>query len=599
MTEGREGATEGSAVQAETSARPGGDDPADRTALPQRYVVRDDDDGGRYLTCVAAQNVAVRIERGKTTPAASAKRADGGTIFLDGAAEAEPFLNVPERVYNLDHHEGCIRAFTLATCEQAMVVVRKGLDLDGGEWTVRANEPDLDTVLAIWVLLNHQRINGADPAIRRAIMPILRLEGVIDAHGFGLVELCAFPDDWLEQTRRTLTRLQAREQDLKSQGKWAKADALQYTVEALRDIDEVVFAPGQVDELWSVEELARVPVTDERTAIVCRADAGIYEVEEALRKQHPDRLGVIVLQKAGGTYTLRQSDSFLPVGLERLYERLNAVDPAVRKSNRWGGSDEIGGSPRTTGTSLTPQRIADVVRWVYRGPSWWHRAVALGWSLAVVGGFVALALGAAGLVGWAGTAVDSRAPVSWLAGRPWYAGFLLTATMLAYGIHGLANRRLYGAQLPRGLDWLWLLPAGALGGVLGGAWLAPEWLGAGTAALPAALPFAAAAELLLRGITHGRLVTGYRVRTGPGSWRLSTPTVLTALVHALLAGLVTVPVFAALGGWSAVWRIAVSLLAALSVGLACGVARERAESVIAPVLVHGAAAAAAAYAGLL
>ena len=38
-----------------------------------------------------------------------------------------------------------------------MVLVVKGFDLKSGEWTLWANEPDLDTVLAIWVLLRGNR----------------------------------------------------------------------------------------------------------------------------------------------------------------------------------------------------------------------------------------------------------------------------------------------------------------------------------------------------------------------------------------------------------------------------------------------------------
>ena len=64
------------------------------------------------------------------------------------------------QVYNFDHHEGCVRAFTLASCEQTLVMYMKGLDLQGREWNIFANEPDLDTILAIWILLNHSRIGG-------------------------------------------------------------------------------------------------------------------------------------------------------------------------------------------------------------------------------------------------------------------------------------------------------------------------------------------------------------------------------------------------------------------------------------------------------
>ena len=59
------------------------------------------------------------------------EQANKGTIFLDGAAKGEPFMDASRGIYNLDHHEGCVRSFTLSTCEQAMILIRKGLDLDG------------------------------------------------------------------------------------------------------------------------------------------------------------------------------------------------------------------------------------------------------------------------------------------------------------------------------------------------------------------------------------------------------------------------------------------------------------------------------------
>ena len=101
--------------------------PADR-ALPDRYRVARDG-SGLLLTCVEAPTVTVRIRHGVTATVAAARGAAPGSIFLDGAAHGAPFADTQREVYNLDHHEGCVRAFTLATCEQAMVLIRKGLDL--------------------------------------------------------------------------------------------------------------------------------------------------------------------------------------------------------------------------------------------------------------------------------------------------------------------------------------------------------------------------------------------------------------------------------------------------------------------------------------
>ena len=102
--------------------------------LPDRYLIRTKGED-RELVCTESPTMAVRIERGKTVPANTARRAPSGTIYLDGAAEGGPFLDAEKAVFNLDHHEGCVRSFTLATCEQAMIIVRKGLDLQIGPST--------------------------------------------------------------------------------------------------------------------------------------------------------------------------------------------------------------------------------------------------------------------------------------------------------------------------------------------------------------------------------------------------------------------------------------------------------------------------------
>ncbi len=137
-------------------------------ALPDRYRIKRDDTGA-VLTCVEAPTVSVRVQHGFTVTAAAARSAAPGSVFLDGAAQGEPFLDPKREVYNLDHHEACVRSFLLATCEQAMVLVRKGLDLRKREWTVYANDADLDTVLAIWVLLNHLRLDDGSTETRARV----------------------------------------------------------------------------------------------------------------------------------------------------------------------------------------------------------------------------------------------------------------------------------------------------------------------------------------------------------------------------------------------------------------------------------------------
>jgi hypothetical protein len=120
--------------------------------LPDRYRLREEQ-GSKYLCCLDAPEIKVVVNRSQATPGGVARKAPEGTIFLDGAAQLEPLLDTERRVLNLDHHQGCVRPFTLATCEQALALVMRGFDLREKPWTIHANDADLDTVLAIWVLL--------------------------------------------------------------------------------------------------------------------------------------------------------------------------------------------------------------------------------------------------------------------------------------------------------------------------------------------------------------------------------------------------------------------------------------------------------------
>ena len=289
-----------------------------RTAPPDRYRVKVDG-GEEVLTCLEAPTVAVRIRNGCSATASAARNARRGSIFLDGAAQGEPFIDPKRDVYNLDHHEGCVRPFTLATCEQAMVLIRKGLDLRTRDWTVYATDPDLDTVLAIWVLLNHIRVNEENAETRARVMPLLRLQGVTDAQGFELQDLCALPPMLMVESRAWMEKLRERELQIMAHGGWAQNDLLNYTAAQLRAVDRLIYPPTCFDDLEEIEELERAEITDHSIAIVCRSKVGIYEVSRELRRLHGKRLGAVALQKDDFTYSLRQVDTQLPATLEGVY----------------------------------------------------------------------------------------------------------------------------------------------------------------------------------------------------------------------------------------------------------------------------------------
>ena len=557
--------------------------------MPNRYVIKDDDDG-MYLTCLEAPEIKVRIDRDMAVTANAAKKADEGTIFLDGAAQSAPFLDLEHRVYNLDHHEGCVRQFTLATCDQALVLVSRGLELREKPWQLFANEPDLDTVIAIWVLVNSMHLGAADSDIRQVVVPLVRLESVIDSYGLELSELTGFSPEHQEEVSRLLDRLREPELSLKKHGKWDRMDPLEYVASQLQALDRMVYPADYFEDFQGIEELAKVELTENRIAVVCRSDCGIYELEKELKRLYGKRLGVIVLQKSPRTYTLRQVDQFLPVNLEFAYRKLNMLDPAVRGSgsgDRWGGSGEIGGAPRKSGTSLTPGEIADALRLVYRKPSLIERATSIG-SAVVASGLPMLA-------GWLTLSIRSRnadSTTGALAERQpeFLAAGLAVGLVLLLLVGRRGRRRLYGLRWPEGRWWTLLAPIVSLVAIGGGVWtFGLPVLGSPSPLVPSLawlclLGYPVLAELTFRGLAHGLLMTNFSIQYSRGRWFISWPVAISALLYAAW----TIP-FASLTLPAAVWPgFAVLLvpIAALACGLGLGLIRERSGSLLAALAVH-------------
>ena len=563
--------------------------PVTRRMLPVRYQVKEDEDG-RYLTCLEASNIFVRIDRALSVSASSVRKYPKGTIFLDGAAKGEPFIDSSRGVYNLDHHEGCVRSFTLSTCEQAMIVIRKGLDLDAERWTVWANDPDLDTVLAIWLLLNHRRIDENDSAVRKKIMPIVRLQGVIDAHGFELKELTAFPDNLQEAALTVINGLRSDEVELKKENRWGDTDFLDFTVTSLQKLDELVYTPYDFEEGHPVEELAREGILPQRIAVACRSEAGIYEVEEQLRDLHGDRLGLVILEKEPGIYTLRQVDPFLPINLEALYDRLNLLDSEAVGEARWGGSNEIGGSPRGGRTGLSLREIMFVTRWVYQPPSGGRRAVAVAVGVAAAVAALAVSILAGGTQVWAGVPPGLMVRGSLSSAAISAAVLAVLGLGLVYLGHSRQPGR-YGLRRARGIGFLAVLPVTVVLGLAGGAWMITPALARETVVLKlfaVLLIGIVGIETLLRGALHGHLLRFFPVMAASGRLFISVPNAVAAVVYTGAVMICLLPpawLTSDIGGWWMGWAGATLIF-----GLVCGGVRERSRSVWAAVILHSASA---------
>lgn len=552
--------------------------------LPDRYSIKKSSEGN-YITCLESPNLSVRIEKGKIFSESSARKSAERSIFLDGACDSPPFLDTKRQVYNLDHHTGVVRSFTLSTCEQAAILVLKGLDLGEKNWNIWANDPDLDTVLAVWVLLNHVHINDEESSAIANILPVLRLEGLIDGLGLELTYFTAFPKKLLEETNDKIDILRKKEVSIKKSGKWEESNFLEYTLQALKRIDELIYHPEDFKDFKGLDELARIEIDEKTSAVVYSANMGIYEIEQHLNKVYGKNPGLVILQKSVGHYTIRKSDIFTPLDMNYIYDKLNLYDRNVSgrlPSNRWGGAGEIGGSPRETGTNLDPQEIVEITREAIHKPNLLEQMVRISWT-----GFLGLGIA---ILGWIsiGFWKFSDSYGNWILesfGLPMeiYTGLLIAYTSTLFVLISWKRPWLYGIRIPSGNDWWFFFPGFFFGAVMGGAWIPDMDLTeavSGFFNITMLLLLPIFVELFFRGILHGQLIELYRVQKPGGAWFISIPVLSTAVIYALVVLFSPVhfafPLENFLGGFAWIGQT----VGGLVFGLSAGLCRERSASLI-------------------
>lgn len=335
-------------------------------ALPSRYRVADC--GGRpALISMNAPNITLVYDKGVTATRLMMSRTPRGTIYLDGAFAGPPFCDNRRRHYSLDHHAGCVRSFTLATCEQAAVLLHEGMPLSDGAWTVVINAIDLDSVLAAWVLMNHAELLRENGRFLARAMPLIRVEGCIDSHGLDAGILSGLPSGERERCEAELAGLFAMAKGAAALDVVAGAGLV---LKLLVAMDDLVFPRESIEEFLAYEELGRVQLAAGGLAILARSGSGIYEAQAFFKARYGDALDIIALSQGGGRYSLCLANRFLRDDLMKLYDWLNRRDPLVSRSpdtgdNTWGGSSNIGGSPRQTGSGLQPEDILEAMERVY------------------------------------------------------------------------------------------------------------------------------------------------------------------------------------------------------------------------------------------
>ena len=254
------------------------------------------------------------------------------SIALDGAVQG-PAFDQERQVYSFDHHGGCIRHVTLATCEQVRDALLVGLRPAG--FRLYINDVDADSVLSTWLLLHPERLVDDGSG---AVLDLVRRVGRIDALGPGVVEE--------HPVHRHLS----------------PPAGVVSTLEVLKERLAVL------DSWWSGGELppGTRPPTTARGMWIEEASGELRLVEGDveggfLGLYRRADFGVIWSPAPGATraYTVAKRSEFVRFDLTDFYDRCNVLEPG------WGGGSTVGGAPRLSDGSrseLRPSTVGGILR---------------------------------------------------------------------------------------------------------------------------------------------------------------------------------------------------------------------------------------------
>jgi len=282
------------------------------------------------------------IERGKTVELADLPP---WSIALDGYVQGPQFDNVHHR-YSFDHHKGCIRLITTATCEQVRDALLLGLKPE--RFTVYLNDVDTDTALAVWALRNPQRL------VEQRVAAFVTAAGLLDAHG-GAYPL-VYPRrqiEWVGEPE-TRARIDGTYEKLSTEGLAALLDEIGQRFEQLLRGE----APSEA-ELRKHEVVSQYETLFEGSGWVLIRAADPHVLFD-LYDRGVERIVTCRPQSDGShAYTVARKSDFVDFfDVPEILGALGKVEPG------WGGGSTIGGAPRHADGSrsrLAPAQVFDIV----------------------------------------------------------------------------------------------------------------------------------------------------------------------------------------------------------------------------------------------
>lgn len=282
------------------------------------------------------------IERGKTV---KLDELPHKSIAIDGFASDGPRLDPDNERFSFDHHNNCSRFATNSSCMQSYLAINLGLD--PSDYTVFANDVDIDVCASIYVLKEYEKCKE---------LPLLKK--LIDAINIGDVFGGSIN---LNGMSKVVSYISAPELDSKKTGDFenlSDSSLLNILEATMHRIDEYVNGDINSSQMEPVKHgIFRVVKEFSNWVLVESSDTHVYP---HLYSCGFDRIVRYNKQKDGSlAITLaKKSDFITGFPITKMIEEFNKIEP------NWGGGTSIAGSPRNSDGSrskLALDKIIEVI----------------------------------------------------------------------------------------------------------------------------------------------------------------------------------------------------------------------------------------------
>mgnify|MGYP001820182939 FL=1 len=278
------------------------------------------------------------------------------SIALDGYVKGPPRFLIQGPYANFNHHEGVARIATRSTCAQVYYYIRLGLlDTFQKKGTPNAriyiNDIDQDVCLSCWLLKNSEKLEGL--RFDNVLVQLILFEDILDASAG------AYP------TNPNNPQIQ-RQAWIYEPYTRARTDGGIYHMskKELKDILWSVWVRidaaidgrcGEIELDTRFEKIGGGPGWQ------LIHEKGTYARTKLFSEKIKAYVALVENREDAYVYTIGKMSPFVLFPLERIYGALNKAEGLSSQENCWGGSTIIGGSPRKTGSRLSPEKVQKVI----------------------------------------------------------------------------------------------------------------------------------------------------------------------------------------------------------------------------------------------